>query len=293
LYFDSAGVRLRYTVTGDGPPVLLVHGFAVNIEFNWLGVIEDLARDYRVVAFDCRGHGKSGKPHDPGQYGRQMVDDAVRLLDHLAIERAHVVGYSMGSLIAGRVAAYHPDRVASLVLGGGGVKLAGRVGGMPEELARSLEATGSFEPLIRALHPPERPAPTAVQIAATNAFLSAFNDPRALAAVVRSFGVVQEETPATFAPLGRLPVLSVIGDEDPLGESLPSTRRLVPGLREASIPQADHMTLLTDPRFVGEIRAFLAEQPDPRGGVAADRASSGPLEAADGLLEEAAAGAAR
>ena len=51
---------------------------------------------YRVIALDCRGHGQSGKPQDPGQYGLEMVRDVVRLLDHLNVERAHVVGYAMG-----------------------------------------------------------------------------------------------------------------------------------------------------------------------------------------------------
>lgn len=251
---------MRYTVTGEGPPVLLIHGFAVNIEFNWIATINDLARDYRVIAFDCRGHGRSDKPHVPEQYGKQMVDDAVRLLDHLDVPRAHVVGYSMGSLIAGRVAAYHPERVESLVLGGGGLYLDEQMSAMRDELAQSLEEKGSIAPLLRALHPPNRPAPTDAQIATANAFLMAINDPRALAAVTRSFDLVQAETPATFAPLRDLPVLAVIGSDDPLRRSLAETRKLIPEIHVELVPAGDHMTTLGHPRFLAAIHKFLDEQ---------------------------------
>src|SRR5438874_13518496 len=87
LYFDSNGVKIRYTDQGKGEPVLLIHGFGANAEVQWAlpGVLKDLARDYRVIAYDNRGHGKSGKPHDAKKYGMEMVEDAVRLLDHLKI----------------------------------------------------------------------------------------------------------------------------------------------------------------------------------------------------------------
>src|SRR5437868_8532253 len=85
LYFDSKGVKIRYTDQGKGEPVLLIHGFGANAEVQWAlpGILKDLAKDYRVIAYDNRGHGKSGKPHDPKKYGMEMVEDAVRLLDHL------------------------------------------------------------------------------------------------------------------------------------------------------------------------------------------------------------------
>jgi pimeloyl-ACP methyl ester carboxylesterase len=93
--FDSAGIPIHYMVLGkkDGEPVLLIHGFTGTIETQWAPVIKALATDYRVIALDCRGHGGSGKPHDPKQYGIEMVKDAVRLLDHLKIDKAHVAGY--------------------------------------------------------------------------------------------------------------------------------------------------------------------------------------------------------
>src|SRR5262245_35775796 len=70
-YFDSDGVKIHYVVQGkeDGEPVLLIHGFSANIERQWEPVLKVLAKDYKVIALDCRGHGGSDKPHDPKKYG--------------------------------------------------------------------------------------------------------------------------------------------------------------------------------------------------------------------------------
>src|SRR3954453_5722440 len=104
-FFDSAGVRIRYIEEGQGEPVVLVHGYTSDAEAQWArtGVIQALAAQYRVIAMDLRGHGGSGKPHDPAQYGPEMSLDIVRLLDHLGIRRAHIVGYSMGAHIVAQL----------------------------------------------------------------------------------------------------------------------------------------------------------------------------------------------
>jgi pimeloyl-ACP methyl ester carboxylesterase len=97
-FFDSSAVRLRYVEQGQGQPIVLLHGNGNSLQ-SWIdaGVFKTLAAEYRVIAFDARGHGKSGKPHDPRQYGIEMIRDAVRLLDHLAIPKAHIIGYSKGA----------------------------------------------------------------------------------------------------------------------------------------------------------------------------------------------------
>jgi len=118
--FDSDGVQIHYIVQGkeDGEPVLLIHGFSVNSEMLWDPVLKALAKDYKLIAMDCRGHGGSEKPHDPAKYGLEMTKDAVRLLDHLKIDKAHVVGYSMGGSITLQLAARHPERLRTATLGG-------------------------------------------------------------------------------------------------------------------------------------------------------------------------------
>src|SRR5947209_4722078 len=85
-FFDSNGVRIHYVVAGQGEPVVLIHGWSADAAM-WGGLMADLSRDHRVIALDCRGHGKSGKPHDPAMYGIEMAEDVVRLLDHLGIRK--------------------------------------------------------------------------------------------------------------------------------------------------------------------------------------------------------------
>ena len=119
-FFDSNGVRIRYVEQGSGPPVVLLHGFSGNLDASWVetGVLPKLATDYRVIALDSRGHGKSDKPHDPKSYGLQMGQDVVRLLDHLHIARAHIVGHSMGAGITAKLLTTNPDRFLTATLSG-------------------------------------------------------------------------------------------------------------------------------------------------------------------------------
>jgi pimeloyl-ACP methyl ester carboxylesterase len=90
-FFDSRGVKIRYVDVGRGEPVVLIHGFSSSLDANWgqTRVIDALAKYFRVVALDCRGHGKSDKPHDAASYGLAMIDDVARRLDHLGIAKAH------------------------------------------------------------------------------------------------------------------------------------------------------------------------------------------------------------
>ena len=129
-HFDSDGVDIAFLDTGGGPdklPVLLIHGFASNVQTNWTntGWVEFLVKaGYRVVAFDNRGHGESQKLYQLTDYGAPlMAEDGRRLLDHLGIARAHVIGYSMGARIAAFLALTHPDRVGRLVFGGLGFSM--------------------------------------------------------------------------------------------------------------------------------------------------------------------------
>ena len=113
-YFDSDGVQIYFEEHGKGEPVVLVHGFASRAEHNWgaMNWFTTLAAHYRVVALDCRGHGKSGKPHDPAAYGGEtMGDDVIRLMDHLGIKRTLIMGYSMGARIVTGLLMMHPERL--------------------------------------------------------------------------------------------------------------------------------------------------------------------------------------
>ena len=141
--FANGEVEIAYLDEGDGDPIVLVHGFASTKEVNWVhpGWVATLTRDgRRVIALDNRGHGASGKLYDPSAYhSATMADDVRALLDHLKIERADVMGYSMGARITAFLAVKHPGRVRSAILGGLGIRLVEGVG-LPESIADALEA---------------------------------------------------------------------------------------------------------------------------------------------------------
>lgn len=128
--FNSNGVKIAYFTQGKGEPVVLIHGWLSSAGINWAlpGVSGLLAKDFQVIALDVRGHGLSDKPTKEEAYGPELVEDVARLLDHLKISKAHIVGYSMGGIIAGNFMVKHPDRVLSGTLTGMGWLQAGGVG---------------------------------------------------------------------------------------------------------------------------------------------------------------------
>ena len=122
-YFTTSdGIKIHYMRLGQtGSPVVLVHGYTGSAEGNWFrnGVAEALAKSHRVVAIDCRNHGRSDKPQPRGP---GKAEDVVELMDHLKIEKAHLHGYSMGGSITGRILASHPKRLITASFGGSGIR---------------------------------------------------------------------------------------------------------------------------------------------------------------------------
>jgi pimeloyl-ACP methyl ester carboxylesterase len=248
LHFDSSGVDIAFVDTGGGagrPPVLLIHGFASNIETNWgnTGWIDFLNKSgYRVVAFDNRGHGQSQKLYELTDYGAPlMAEDGRRLLDHLGIERAHVIGYSMGARIAAFLALTHPDRIARLVFGGLGINMVrGMAGTGP--IARSLEAA-SIDDVKN---------PTARTFRAFAEQTK--SDLKALAACIRS-----ARAPITTEMVASIssPVLVAVGDADVIGGSAEDLARLIPGARAFAIAGRDHNRAVGDRSFKAEVLNFF------------------------------------
>src|SRR5688500_4093442 len=116
------GVKIRYIDRGKGEPIVLLHGGTSNLE-GWItsGVVASLEKDYRVIAYDARGAGKSDKPREPAAYGRQQALDVGRLLDALKIQRAHIVGFSLGGSTVAQALTLLPERflTATQVAGAG------------------------------------------------------------------------------------------------------------------------------------------------------------------------------
>src|SRR6266540_1119563 len=146
--FQHAKVEIAFLDEGEGEPIVLVHGFASTKEVNWVypGWVSTLVRARRrAIALDNRGHGQSTKLYDPAEYHTdKMVSDVLALLDHLGLARADLMGYSMGARICAFLAAHHPERARSVILGGLGIRLVDGVG-LPEEIAQALEAPSPDE----------------------------------------------------------------------------------------------------------------------------------------------------
>jgi pimeloyl-ACP methyl ester carboxylesterase len=247
-YFNSMGQKIRYTDQGSGEPVVLIHGYSVNQEHEWVvtGVLPNLARDYRVIAIDVRGFGKSAKPHDPQAYGKEMRDDVFRLLEHLQIGRAHIIGYSMGAGIVAKLLTERPSMFLTATVGGG----AGRRNTAPAR----VPAAGSPQSQLAALEKGELPG----DLGARN------NDPLAIAAMMKntSDGSWDEAKMKQI----KVPVLAAVGSEDGGLAGAKDLQSVLPSVKLVVIPGATHAGptgALYRPEFVGAIREFLAASRQP------------------------------
>ena len=264
-FFDSKGVSIRYVEQGSGDPVILVHGFSSNVETGWIntGVFSNLAKDYRVVALDLRGRGKSDKPTDAKAYGAEVARDVVRLLDHLKIERAHMVGYSMGANIVAKLLTTDPHRFITATLGGS----AGRRNWTAED-DRAAEAEAwefekgtPFRSVILRTWPTDQPKPSEETIQRQSEDrIKRGNDPAPLAADVRGRHAVAV-TDAELAAV-RVPTLAIVGSEDAFLASVNAFKEIVPSVKVVVISGATHggaRGAAGHPEFVGAIRDFISQ----------------------------------
>jgi pimeloyl-ACP methyl ester carboxylesterase len=260
-FFDSSGVRIRYVEQGAGEPIVLIHGNGGSLQ-GWIdsGILPNLARDYRVIAIDARGHGKSGKPHDARAYGREMGLDVVRLLDHLGIRRAHIVGYSMGANITATLLTSHPDRFITATLGGA----AGRFRWSAADTARAEQEASEKErecvsrTQIRRLAAVGQPPPSDEDIKKrSEACMADSNQDRfALAALHRALPA-QAITPEQ-AKAVKVPTLGVVGSLDPYLAAFRELKTLRPAMTLVVIDGATHGTAMRQPEFIAAVRDFLA-----------------------------------
>jgi len=247
--FQHGAVEIAFLDEGEGDPIVLVHGFASSKEVNWAGpswtaTLTGAGR--RVIALDNRGHGASTKLYEPRDYDTALMAEDVRaLLDHLRIERADVMGYSMGARIGAFLAVMHPGRVRSLILGGLGIKLV-EGAGLPESIAEALEA-----PSIDDVRDP------------AGRMFRAFadqtkSDRPALAACIRgSRQVLGREEVAKIA----VPVLVAVGGKDPVAGAPQPLAQLLPKGQALEIPDRDHMLAVGDKVFKAAAIEFLNARP--------------------------------
>ena len=228
---------------------MLVHGFAANIEMNWRapGIIDAIAGSGRqVVAIDCRGHGKSGKPHDPAAYkGTQMADDVIALMDHLGIKKADLIGYSMGGFLSASLLVRHPERFNSVTLSGVGDALV--AGNFPRE--RSEAIARAMESVQGAV--------------ADNEVGRQFRQfAERMGADLDALAAIQRGGRSGFDPVKlndvTTPVMVLVGEGDTLVGSADRLAAAIPGAKYVKVP-GDHLTAVATPELRSAILDFLAQ----------------------------------
>ena len=259
---DSTGVKIYYEIEGKGIDVIMIHGFASDMEINCkrCGVTDKLKTENRVVMVYCRGHGKSDKPKNPQMYGQKMMDDILNLMDHLGIEKANFVGYSMGAEIALSLLLEHSERFKSVVLGGFG---------LPAILGQNHSGSSvpsDYSPVVKALLADnmEQVTDPVSRVFRQYAELTG-GDLKALAAVM--MGIIEHELEwnkdleAIWGKVReiRVPLMTIVGNDDNI---LPTDNKMglamaVPDGCHFQIQGKNHINVATDPKFSIAIRAFL------------------------------------
>jgi len=246
--FHNGSVEIAYLDEGEGDPILLVHGFASTKDVNWVyptWVSELKKNGRRVIALDNRGHGESGKLYDPQAYDiGTMAGDVVALMDHLNIERADIMGYSLGARMTAWLSLHEPRRLRSAIFGGIGIGLI-EGGGPGENVAEALEAPS----LEQVTDPVGR---------TFRAFAEQTRSDRlALAACLRgSRRLLTRQEAAEIA----VPVLIAVGTADEIAGSASSLGKIIAGSRVLDIPNRDHMRAVGDKVYKAGVLDFLSQR---------------------------------
>lgn len=246
--FQNGDVEIAYLDEGEGDPILLVHGFASTKNVNWVyptWVSELKKSGRRVIALDNRGHGDSEKLYDPEAYHiGTMAGDVRALMDHLELERADVMGYSLGSRMTAWLARNQPHRLRSAIFGGIGIGLI-EGGGPGENVAKALEAP-SLEDVTDPVGRTFRAFADQTR-----------SDRRALAACLRgSRGLMSREEAAAIS----VPVLIAVGTLDEIAGSAHALGNIIPGAQVLDIPNRDHMRAVGDKAYKTGVLDFLSRR---------------------------------
>ncbi len=261
-FFNNQGVKIYYEVEGEGPPVVMIHGFAAELEGNWklTNWVDVLKHSYKLVLLDCRGHGKSDKPLDPTQYGAHMADDIVQLVDRLSIEKANFFGYSMGARIVFEVLLRNQELFKSAILGGFALQLPGDEATATEEKIRRNWIVGLKTKSIEDISNPEAIRFRQVISAYKDSHLQDFD---ALAAVLEG-GLQRHRDAMQTSDQVReavkkinIPVMTVVGSDDFILGDKTLVAQIVPNACHFQIQGRDHISVVPDPKFHMMVRAFL------------------------------------
>lgn len=233
-FFDSAGVKIHYIEAGAGEVVFLHHGQGGNAR-NWVdvGIVERLAPEFRVIAIDARGHGQSDKPHTPESYGVEMSNDIIRLLDHLGVEKAHIVGYSFGVWASIKAVVSHEDRFLSATFGGAAPDWE-----WPQELDERVRAN--------ARNMRENPEQRVVDLGLDNLALSLVIE-----------GTSQLVVPKESLERLLIPLMAIVGSEDRQFNPVRRLAELLPDMKYVVMNGVDHNGTIRAALFVESLDEFL------------------------------------
>jgi len=250
-YVNNHNVRIHYQVEGEGPPLVLQHGFTSSLQ-SWYayGYVAALRQHYQLILIDARGHGQSDKPYDPQAYAlHHKVEDILAVLDALQVDNAHYLGYSMGGRIGFGIVKYHPERFLSLIIGGMHPY---------DSSSESAEARIALLQQGMAAYVADTEAQSGPMMPARKAWLLA-NDSAALIASLRAprglAGIEQLLLDMT------LPCLLYIGEADGFypgareGVRVMPNARLIsfPGLNHSQTSQASHLVVPHVTQFLHEV----------------------------------------
>jgi len=243
-YVTSGDLRIHYEVEGEGPPLVLHTGF-VGAARDWydLGYVDALKEDYLLILPDPRGQGESDKPHSTEAYaGEKRAQDVIAVLDALKIDRTHFWGYSMGGGVGFQLAARHPERLISLVLGGAH-PFGGPANAAQAELFRQGMATA-----LAAIEAATSPLPPQLR----NRWVT--NDPEAMAAAT----LIERANLEAYVGTIELPTLMYCGDRDPIHEGAQKAANAIGSATFVSLPGLNHIDgILDKDAILPHVRAFL------------------------------------
>ncbi len=247
--FTSEGFEIAYETYGEGPPVVLVHGFASSGQVNWVatGWVETLTEaGYQAITIDNRGHGQSEKIYDSEYYSaRAMAKDTINLIDHLGIGPAVLLGYSMGARISAFAALDAPEKVRAVIFGGLGINM--------------IHGMSNSEEIIEGLLAPALSSVTHKTARQFRIFADhTRSDRKALAACMAGS---RARISADDVKKISVPALVAVGSEDDVGGAPEPLAELLPQGEVLVIERRDHMRATGDPQFKTGVLAFLQRHP--------------------------------
>lgn len=266
------GIELHYEVHGEGTPLVLAHGYTASLEM-WREQVPAFSSKYRLVIYDCRGHGASTAPAGLGRYSlaRDYVGDQLALMDHLGIGRAYVGGLSMGGMIAQEFVLQHPERVSAALLFDTGPGLVGvprdaafaaRFGQM-REMMQTLARTKGMDAIIEAMRnspmtfrpPPGTPVPDGVRRHVENMRRMSVDG-------YLGGGKALQDWPGSLDRLHQIaaPTLVLVGEHDALLSASRLIHERIAGSRFVLLRNSGHGTNLWRPdAFTRTTMDFLAD----------------------------------